>query len=483
MTQSTLREKTANGLYWGSISSSLQQILSIGFSILIARILTQEDYGLIGVLSIFTAIASTIQEGGFTAGLINRKKIVHEDYNAVFWFTFGMAASIYLLFFFSAPWIAAFYKAPELKNLSRILFLGFLSGSLGIAPNALLQKELKVKERTIVDICSVIVSLSIGLALALLGYGYWGLVSQTVAYSVCGTILRWHYSSWRPNFQFNFQPLKEMFPFSIRLMLNGLFNQINSNIPSVFLGRFYTKSEVGDYTQGYKWASLSSFFINNIIQGIAQPVLVEANYNPNYQQKVFRKLLRFIAFISFPSMLGLALATPELIVILITDKWLASIQIMQLVCIWGAFLPVSTLYIQLIIAHGKSNICLGNTIVLGLLQTGILICIHSLGILPMVTAFLSVNFLWLGVWHYWGKKLISLRTRDVLKDILPYLAITLACLFTAWIVTKNIGNIYWLFVSKTALFAALYIFIMKVSRSVIFQESMDYLMNSIRKKR
>jgi O-antigen/teichoic acid export membrane protein len=481
MAQSTLKEKTAKGLYWGSINSSLQT-LSIAFGIVLARILTQEDYGVIGVLPIFTAIAATIQEGGFTAGLINRKKIAKEDCNAVFWFSFGVGASIYLLFFFSAPLIAAFFKMPELRNISRILFLGFLSGSLGIVPNALLQKELKMKERTIVDTCSLIISLSTGVVLALLGYGYWGLVVQTVLYSVCGTILRWYYSSWRPDFHFNFQPLKEMFPFSIKLMLNGLLIQVNANILSVFFGRFYTKSEVGDYSQGNKWASLSSLFINNIIQGLAQPILVEANHDPNFQRKVFRKLLRFIAFVSFPSMLGLALVSPELIVILITDKWLASIRIMQLVCIWGAFLPVNTLYTQLIIARGKSDICLWNTIFMGLLQTGILICIHSLGILPMLIAFLSVNFLWLGVWHYWGKKLIGLQTRDVLKDILPYLTITVACLFIAWVTTKNIHNIYWLLVSKTAISAFLYIFAMKISHSVMFKESADYLMNHLRKK-
>jgi len=481
MDQSTLKEKTAKGLYWGSISSSLQ-ILSIAFGIVMARILTQEDYARVGVLSIFTAIAATIQEGGFTAGLINRKKIAREDCNAVFWFSFGIASSIYLLFFFSAPLIAAFFKMPELRNLSRILFLGFLSGSLGIVPNALLQKELKMKEKAIVDTCSLIVSLSTGVVLALLGYGYWGLVVQTVLYSVCGTLLRWYYSSWRPDFHFSFQPLKEMFSFSIKLILNGLFLQVNANILSVFLGRFYTKSEVGDYTQGNKWASLGSLFINNIIQGIAQPVLVEANHDPNYQRKVFRKLLRFLAFVSFPSLLGLALATPELIVILITDKWLASIRIMQLVCIWGAFLPVNTLYTHLIIARGKSNICLWNTIIMGLVQTGLLVCLHSLGILPMLIAFLSVNFLWLGVWQYWGKKLIGLQTRDVFKDILPYLILTLACLFIAWISTKSIQNIYWLLVSKTVLFAFLYIVVMKISHSVMFKESSDYLMNLIRKK-
>jgi O-antigen/teichoic acid export membrane protein len=476
----SLKQKTAKGLYWGSISSGMQQLLTIIFGIVIARILTEADYGMVSVLSIFTAVAATIQEGGFTAGLINRREIKHEDYNAVFWLSSGLGVSMYIILFFCAPLIASFFKAPALVSLSRVLFLLIPAGSLGIAHNALMLKELKMKERAIISIGSLLVSCSTGIVFVLLGYGYWGLVVQMVVQGVISTLLRWYFSSWKPNFNFNFQPVKEMFPFSVKLALTGFVTQINANILSVFFGRFYTKSEVGEYSQGNKWATLSANFINTVVSGIVQPVLIETGADPSRQKSVFRKLLRFVAFISFPLMLGLAFVAPELIVILITDKWLNSIFIMQLVCIWGAFLPVNTLYTQLIIAHGKSNIYFWNTFIMGLTQIVLLLYMHTRGMTPMIIAFLIINFLWLGIWHYWGHKLIGLKIKEVVKDMAPYLLISGIALGCSYFISLYIDNIYWRCIQKIIVAGGLYLLIAWKMNSVILKESVEYLLKKQR---
>ncbi|MDR0798813.1 MAG: oligosaccharide flippase family protein, partial [Dysgonamonadaceae bacterium] len=202
MQSPTLKEKTAKGLYWGSLTSGIQQLISAGFGILLARILTQADYGTIGVLSIFLAVANTLQEGGFTAGLINRKEIKIADYNAVFWFSFGVGASIYLILFFCAPLIAWFFHDPIYIPLSRVMFLWIVAGSLGIAPNAMMQKTLRIKERSIINVTALAVSSITGVVLVLLGYGYWGLVIQSVTQPVVNTTLLWCVSTWRPRWSF-----------------------------------------------------------------------------------------------------------------------------------------------------------------------------------------------------------------------------------------------------------------------------------------
>lgn len=476
MSEPTLKEKTAKGLLWGGISNGVQQVLVVVFGVVLARVLDQNDYGIVGLLSIFMGIASTIQEGGFTAGLINRKEIKHEDYNSVFWFSFGIGSCMYIVLFFCAPLIAAFFNEPALVKLSRVLFIWFLVGSLGISHNALLVKELKVKQRAKIDIVSLIVSCVVGLLLVYFGYGYWGLAIQTVSHSIIATILRWYYSSWRPSLHFNIQPLKEMFPFSFRLVLSGFVNNINTNILSVFIGRFYTKYEMGDYYQGNKWASMGSSIIHNIVQGVTQSVLVEVHDDPGRQRNVFRKMLRFTAFISFPAMLGLALVAPELIVILITDKWVVSISILQIISIWGAFLPIQTLYTQLLFAHGKSNVYLWNMIAIGITQVTILFIVHSMGVMYMVGAFVAVNFIWLGVWQYWAKKLINLKLRQALKDILPYLLITFVVLGCSYFVSTFVDNIYLRCIVKILTAIFLYILIMWKSNSVIFKESVSFLL-------
>jgi O-antigen/teichoic acid export membrane protein len=295
-----------------------------------------------------------------------------------------------------------------------------------------------------------------------------------VAHGVSTSVLRWYYCSWKPCFTFNIQALKEMFPFSIKLALTGLAGQINGNIMSVLLGRFYSKYDVGIYSQGNKWAGMGSTFVNGIIQNVAQPVFVAAD-NRKHQRHIFRKMLRFTAFISFPALLGLALAAPELIVILITDKWLSSILILQLFCIWGAFWPINILYMQMIIAHGKSNIYLWNTVTVGIVQIIVLFSIRSMGITAMVVAFLIINFLWMGIWHFQTQRLIGLRIREVLKDIFPYLAITFISLGISYLISLYIDNIYLRCLQKISTAVVIYVALMWKMDSVIFKESVNYI--------
>ncbi|GHT54593.1 lipopolysaccharide biosynthesis protein [Bacteroidia bacterium] len=476
MTETTLKQKTAKGLLWGSISSSMQLIISLACGIVFARVLSQEDYGLTAVLSVFIAVSGVLIESGFTTGLINRKKIEYADYNAVFWVSLLLGLSIYLILFLAAPLIAAFFDDNRLIILSRIMFLWIISSSLSIAPGALMQKELKIKSRAIVSVCSIFTSSIIGIIIVLLGYGYWGIVVQLVSQSIVSAILLWCFSSWHPNFSFDFQPIKEIFPFSIKMLLTGLITQINANILTVFLGRLFTKNELGTYTQGNKWSGLTTTFVSGIIQGVAQPVFVEAGNNPERQANVFRKMLRFCSFISFPLLFGLAFISPELIPILITDKWLDSILIMQLTCIWGAFSVIGNLYTQLVISHGKSNIYFWNTIILGITQIILLLCIHSWGITRMLIGFLFINFSWLIIWHYYANKFIRLRFRDVMKDIMPYLLITCIAIGCSYFISLYIENIYIRCIQKIVTTAAMYLLVTWQMNSVIFKESIDYIL-------
>ena len=275
MAEETLKDKTAKGLFWGGISTFFQQIIGMVFGIVIARILSPDDYGLVAMLAIFSAIANTIMDSGFTTALINKKTIRHEDYNAVFWFSAFCGIVIYMILFLAAPLIAQFYNKPVLLNLSRVLFLSFLISSFGIAHNAILFKKLKVKQRGIIDVVAVSVSGGVGLIFALLGFAYWGLAIQLVSQCLVATLLRWYFSGWRPTLSFDLSPIKEMFGFSSKILFNNILGQVNMNIFSVLLGKFYTDTDTGYYSQGNKWMVLGNMTISNMIQGVAQPVLVE----------------------------------------------------------------------------------------------------------------------------------------------------------------------------------------------------------------
>jgi O-antigen/teichoic acid export membrane protein len=242
MEEANLKEKTAKGLFWGGISNGVQQLIGAVFGIIIARILSPGDYGLIGMLAIFTAIANMIMEGGFSSALANKNEIKHEDYNAVFWFSLLAGVIIYALLFFCAPLIVRFYGKPALTTgLCRFIFLNIPVFGTAVAHHAIMFKTLMIKERAVIEIVSVSVSSLLGLTLALNGFAYWGLAIQNLSFAVIGVLLRWYYSPWKPTFTINFKPLPDMIGFSFKLFLTGIFWQISNNVFSVILGKFYNE--------------------------------------------------------------------------------------------------------------------------------------------------------------------------------------------------------------------------------------------------
>jgi O-antigen/teichoic acid export membrane protein len=479
MTETTLKQKAAKGLFWGGFSSAMQQIISLGFGIYFARMLNADDYGLVGLLAIFTGIAGILVNSGFSTALINKQDATHKDYNAVFWFSVFAGVFLYLILFYGAPLIAWFFNEPKLTSLSRVLFLSFLFSGIGMVASAILFKQLKTRQMAIIDVVSLFTGCIVGMILVMNGFTYWAIAIQSVVYVSLNAVLRIIVVQWRPTLHFDFSPLKEMFPFSVKILFTGIFAQISANIFPVILGKYYTKTDVGNYNQGQKWMGMGSLFINSMISYVTQPVLVQTNDEPERQVNVLRKLIRFGAFLSFPLMLGLAFVGKEFIVIAIGEKWLPAVPFLQLFCIWGSVGFLCTLYTNLIYTRGKSNIYMYVSIVVGLLQLAIVFLLYRWGIFPMVIGYVFMCFIGLLIWHYFVHKLIGLRLKDVLKDTLPYLGITLLCFGIVWLITRSIQNLYLLFVLKIVISGILYVFALRVSNSVMFKESVEFLKNRI----
>ncbi|MGL4851358.1 MAG: lipopolysaccharide biosynthesis protein [Phocaeicola sp.] len=482
MSNESLKDKTAKGLLWGGFSNGMQQLLNLVFGIFLARMLSPEDYGMVGMLAIFSLIAASLQESGFTTALANRKAVSKQDYTSVFWFSTGMSVCIYLLLFALAPLIAAFYGVPELTPLARYSFLGFVISSLGIAHNAYFFKNLMVKQKSIALVLALFVSGCVGVGMAYYGFAYWGIATQSLVYVSVVTLTYWYFSPWRPTFTFTFQPIREMFAFSSKMLLTNLFTHLNNNIFTVLIGRYASPDEVGHFTQANKWHYMGHSFIGGMITGVAQPILVSTADDPERQLRVFRKMLRFASFLSFPVMLGFSLIAPQFITLAITEKWLPSATILQILCIHGAFIPILQLYSNLIVSKGKSHIYMWSTIALGVLQLGVITLLFYLEFALLTTIALSVaiQVAWLGVWHYFVQKELSLSIVDALKDILPFGVMAAAVMLATHWLTSSIEWVWLLFITRILLAASLYILLMWGSGSVTFKESVDYL---LKKKR
>ena len=475
MAEQSLKDKTAKGLLWGGISNGAQQLLNLFFGIFLARLLTPADYGMVGMLTIFSLIAGSIQESGFISALANRKEIKHEDYNAVFWFSFLIGLSLYLILFACAPLIAHFFQTSELTSLARYSFLGFLISSTGIAHSAYLFRTLMVKQRAMASVIGLLLSGTIGITLAYFGFSYWGIATQSLVYIATTTCCYWYFSPWRPTFHLDFSPLKSMFTFSSKLLITNIFNHIHNNVFAIILGKFYTIPDAGNYNQANKWNYMGHSFINGMVSSVAQPVLAQVSDDKRRQLRVFRKMMRFTCFISFPAMLGLSFVAPELITIAITDKWAESAKILQLLCISGAFIPVINLCSNLLISKGKSNIYMWNTISLVIFQLFVMLLCHPYGIHTMIVIYVAINISWLFVWYHFVQKEIGYSLPNLMKDLLPYLCITIGVILTSYLCISDDINIYMQLICKIGMTSILYLLIMWGSGSTTFKESVNYL--------
>ena len=477
--EENLKDKTARGLFWGGLSNGVLQLLNLAFGIILARLLSPSDYGMVGMLQVFSLVAIALQESGLNVALINKKDLRHEDINAVFWFSLTVSITLYLILYACAPAIAAFYKQPLLTPLARFTFLSFVISSLGICHNAVLMRELKVKQNAIIMMVSLLVSGTVGVAMAWHGMAYWGLATQSMVYIAGVALGRWMVSGWRPTLFSRsgelFAPLKTLLPFSLKIMAANLITILNNNILTVLLGRLFNEREVGFYNQASKWNQMGFSVIQGMIVSVAQPVMRQVEDDRERLLRVFRKMLRFSSFVSFPCMFGLALVAPELITIAITDKWLPSARLMQMVCIGGAFLPLHQLMYQLLVSKGRSDVCLWSTIVFGLVQLATVLACSLWGITAMVAAFVAVNILWTLVWWWLVRQQTGLSLWLFLRDLLPFLLIAAACILAAAWAASFVPNVYLSLMVKVVVAVALYLVAMQLLHVETFRESLTYL--------
>jgi len=471
----SLKEKTAKGLLWGGLSNGLQQVLTLVFGIILARKLTQADYGMIGMLAIFSAIAACMQEGGFIAALNRKKDVTQRDYNAVFWMSILTSICFYTLFFLTAPLIARFYGIPELTSLARYSFLSFLFVSFSIAPRAYIFRNMMVRESSIISIVSVFLSGAVGVVMAMNGYAYWGLATQNIVFTLSVSVLNYYFSGWRPTLHIDLKPIREIIGFSSKLIVTNIVTAVNTNLLSVLLGRHYQANDVGDFTQANKWNTMGHSLITNMLYSIAQPVLTKTDDDRERQKQVFRKLLRFTAFVSFPLMLGLALVSEEFIVILITEKWLTSAHILRLICIAGAVMPISYLFSNLLISRGHSSAYMWSTLAFCAAQLAVVGLSVPYGIGRMVQAYVVLNMLWVAVWFSLSHKEIGLRAIEALRDVAPYVVLSVASVAIGYLAAQPFENLYASFLIKVVVVAAVYCLSLWLLRSTIFKEVLLFI--------
>ena len=352
----SVRSQLLHGVAWNFIEKVLMRGASFIIGIILARLLSPSDFGLIGMLAIFVAISNVFIEGGLAKALIQRKDCQDIDFSTAFVANVGMSLMIYVVLFLTAPLIADFYDEPILTDITRILSLNFVLGSFNIVQRAKLMANVDFKSLAQINVISTIVSGIVGIAMAYYGWGVWSLVGQTLCSTIVLLLLFPFYSKWRPSIKFSPNSFRQLFGFGSKLMATGVYSVILNNISTICIGRFYKSNQLGFYTRASQFSEIISSTMFDVLGNVTFPVLSHLQDDREKLVSVYRKSLFITSMLIFPMMILCALLSRPMVIILLTEKWLPCVVLMQWLFLARMFTPLSAINMNILNAIGRSDL-------------------------------------------------------------------------------------------------------------------------------
>ena len=483
--ESSLKQKTISGIMWSGVQRF--GTLGIGFisNIVLARMLSPDDYGCVGMLAIFIVISNTFIEGGFGTALIQKKEATQKDYSTIFWWNLALSSILYMILYIGAPYIADFYNLPLLSSILRVQSIILIINALGMVQQTKLRKELLFKKIATVNLVAVIISVLIAIYLAFIGWGVWSLVAQQIILCLLNTTLFTIAGRWTPSLVFSKDSFTNLFSFGGFILLSNFINTFCDNIQGLLIGKFVNSSTLGLYTQARKIEDIATSSISGVVNQVAYPVLADRQNEKDVMINILKKFITFIAFIVFPLMFLLVLVAEPLITLLYGVKWVSCVPYFQILCIAGLAISLQTINYNAVAAVGKSDVLFRWTIIkriLGLLFNVLGFFIWGIygllfgGVLTAFTLYL-INV-------YLSSKYVGYRIRCQLLDLLPIILTSMAT-FAIMGAVRYIMD--WQMYIESAITIILYIVVYAVlSRFInpyIFQEFKFILVGILQKNK
>jgi teichuronic acid exporter len=414
-----LKQKTISGFAWSFIDSIIGQGITFFVGIILARLLSPEEFGLIGMLTIFIAISQLLTDSGFSHALIRKQNCTQHDYSTVFYFNIALGISLYFLLFVAANTISIFFREPILKPLIRILGLAVIINSFTIIQNVLLAKQINFKLQAKISAVSFFISGIISIYMAYTGWGIWSLVALTLLKYSINTVLLWFWNKWKPVWCFSKKSFAELFSFSGKLFITQLIDAIYRNFYYVIIGKYFTAAELGYYTRAEQFQSLPSANLQSIIGRVSYPVLATIQNDATRLRETYKKLIRSTMLITFVLMLGMAALAKPMILSLIGEKWEPCVIYLQLLCFVGIFYPLSALNLNMLYIKGRSDIALRIEIIKKTLCVPVFVLAVICGIKVMILSMIILSIIASFVNSYWSGRLIGYSFSEQIKDITP----------------------------------------------------------------
>ncbi|MDR1624477.1 MAG: lipopolysaccharide biosynthesis protein [Tannerellaceae bacterium] len=421
----SLKQKTLTGLGWSFTDNLLSQGVAFGVGIVLARLLSPEEFGVIGIVSIFIAVFTSIVDSGFSGALIRRNNAKEIDYNTVFIFNLVLSCILFFVLYFLAPGISLFFGNDQLIALTRAMGIILVVNAFGIIQRTILIKKINFKTLAKISVLSSVISGSIGMGMAWSGYGVWSLVIQQISRQSLNSLFLWVFNRWRPRLQFSIQSFRELFSYGSKMLASGLLDILKTQVFTAVIGKCYTAEVLGQYTRAKQFGTIFSDNLTGITQRVSYPVLSSIQDEPERLKSAYRKIMGTTMFVSLVCMLGVAAVARPMILILIGEKWLPSVDCLQIICFSGICYPLNAINLNILQVKGRSDIFLKLQI------------IHVFFyILPILLGFFVEikGMLWSTVvivyiltcfnCHYSGRE-IHYTMREQIKDVLPSLGIAL----------------------------------------------------------
>ena len=418
---SSLKDKTVKGIIWSSIDRFSAQGIQFVFSILIARLLLPEDYGVIAMLGIFMAVSQTFIDSGFGTALIRKIDRTETDFSTVFYFNIAVASVFYVILFFCAPAIANFYDTPLLEPVTKVVALNLIINSLSGIHNAKLSIAIDFKSRAKISIITTLLTGAVGLWMAYAGYGVWALVVQNLFSSVLRTVMLWIIVKWHPKLVFSWKSFKELFSFGSKLLASGLLDTLYNNIYTLVIGKVFSSSTLGVYSKANALAEFPSSNITGVLQGVTFPVLSTIQNEEERLADAYKRFLRLSAFIVFPLMVGLSAVADPFIRLALTDKWEGAIILLQIICFALMWYPIHAINLNILQVKGRSDYFLKLEIIKKVQGVLFLVVTVPMGIVAMCCGKVISSLISL-IWNtHYTKKLIGYGYFAQMRDLLPVL--------------------------------------------------------------
>ncbi len=470
MSSDNLKSKTKKGLVWSSIERFGTQGIGFLFTIIIARILSPDDYGVIAMPMVFLALAQVFIDSGFSNALVRKQGLTEEDLSTAFYFNVIVGVVCYVILFFCSPLIADFYETPILTDLLKVTALATLFNPLCTVQQAILTKKIDFKTQAKVSLAGAVVSGIGALVMAYYGLGVWSLVFQQVGAALVRVILLWALSDWRPKTGWSKESFKYLWGYGSKLLASGLLDTTYNNIFPIVIGKFFTSAQLGNYTRAQQFTQLPSSTLTSVLQRVTFPVLSEIQDDDERLKNSYRKFLKLSAFVIFPLMLGLAAVADPLIRVLLTDKWEGCILLLQLLCFSMMWYPIHAINLNLLQVKGRSDLFLKLEIIKKAVGIAIMCFTIPHGLVWMVAGSILTSLLCLAINTFYTGKIIGVGFFVQMKDLLPTLFNCLLMWGLILIVNMFIPNIYIQLIVGILIGVSVYVLLSRLFSKAEFDE-------------